>query len=342
MLCFLLATLGACSSMSMAISPGQVTAALREADSRLSHGTIKASVHTDQYPPFDPKSYKESLTLVYASDGRYRMTLTGTPETARDRIYDGKSYSDICFPPGKKDRYLYLQPGATLNAHDKISTIVPGPCYALGRNLSTLKDSKVTIDGSGVRVSGKGYGGDIIEAMLDPAHGYVATVINRRFADSGALVGTWQLGVPKQFGGSPYIATQATWKSGKLPTVMLQRQYAISNAVFAEPDSNIFSFAWKAKDLNVIDMRVGSHAPCYYPAKSVQRLDSLDQMLQNSHKVTDDRRKNQEKYEAEKRTQAQQKQFRYRLIQVIAVISTVLLILFLVIRIRKRNIATKD
>lgn len=158
-------------------------------------------------------------------------------------------------------------------------TAFPGPCFIMGRGLSTLEDKRIRTKGSSVTFEGKAQDNTTIEAILDPFNGGVARTIIRRDASRKQILGRFALGHFKKVDGVT-IATRAeyTYLSAPVKTKVLypvHLRFEIGSASFGHsvPSMDIELI----RGQKVIDLRRG------IPMKwNIMRTQSSDEVLKRT------------------------------------------------------------
>ena len=190
-------------------------------------------------------------------------------------------------PHVKFDRKPYYQPFTPL------IELTPGPCFILGRGLTVLlRDISISEDAGGVHLKGITKAENIeIEAVLDPAYGYVAKSISRytpienKDGSKGSKKSTeWKLGAFRRFGNSPYIATSASYFIGQPPHVILNNTYTIREADFSKQPADKFTCDWKKPGLVIEDFRI-ERGIVYDPGEIPADMTS-DELLQKTKKLS--------------------------------------------------------
>jgi hypothetical protein len=256
-----------CSAPVLAESQTQILAHLRQCDDALREGAIEythsckinlPSKYNNTHLLYKKVSYTESAQLYYKADGRYYQKRVGAPPTTQEWIYNGTDYLQIFY---QNDSFVGFHSASNFSKGDSRSQLIPGPCFALGRGLSSLQNIVISQDSTGIHLSGVAGKTAHLTAILDPAHGYIASQI-RQVNVKGQTISTWTFDTPRQFNGSPYIAGNARYEAGN---GVQDDHYLICKASFTDQSGNLFSYDWHSSGMKIVDYRVGDGAWVYLP-----------------------------------------------------------------------------
>jgi len=235
---------------------------LRDDDKALQQGTIIYEV-THGYVN-DPTSSLSS-ELYYAANGSYRQRIGSRQGTdIREHIFDGSTDMLVVEKEDNSGEVQFSSAGHINVNRDFAVSLVPAPCPAFGRGLSTLSNITITVDSEKTRLTGTAADGSLIEALLDQDHGYVAKEIHRK-NEKGKTIGRWQLSAPKRFGSAPFIATDSTligYRSSSAKPVF-NGHWIIQQANFTAPEPKLLNYDWHKPGLTIYDFRLGTDQSIY-------------------------------------------------------------------------------
>jgi len=254
------------SVMAIAASPNDILQELEKYDRALTNGAISydlTKTPNDGKGDGSANSISNQGTLYFDEDGRYHLKLSSSTNDT-EWIYDGKDYFLLITAVDGKP-HVQLTREAYYRSFSPFIELTPGPCCVLGRGLTILlRDISISEDASGIHLRGMSkVDNSEIEALLDPAYGYVATRIarhapteNKDGSNSSQTGPEWRLGAFRRFGNSPYIATSARYFTDRTPHATVRKAYSIREADFSKQTADKFSCDWKKPGLFVEDGRI--------------------------------------------------------------------------------------
>lgn len=259
---FLAAGIGLLCAFSISASASDskhILEELRKHDIALSQGTIIYEKSTTA-----SNKYKSKGTIYYSADGRYHKITEPISGNilACEEIFDGTD--DIVVINGSIHE---VQLGSDMHIDTPSARridMAQGPCFAMGRGLSTLENIVITTDSQGVHLSGTSPEGAVFEARLDPDHQYVATEIVNKISNPGIIKSVkWELSHPKSFNGSPFVATDSTYDIVHIK-YSVNHHFVISKADFIKPDEALLNYDWHKPGMQISDSRMGSRKTIIY------------------------------------------------------------------------------
>ena len=287
--CLLLLSIGAVSA-----SPQEILQILQTSDRALANGAIsydQTKTNDDHGAKPTIKSWNYQGTLYFDEDGRYHLKLSSSTNDT-EWIYDGKDYFLLITAVDGKP-HVQLTREAYYRSFSPFIELTPGPCCVLGRGLTILlRDISISEDASGIHLRGMSkVDNSEIEALLDPAYGYVATRIarhapteNKDGSNSSQTGPEWRLGAFRRFGNSPYIATSARYFTDRTPHATVRKAYSIREADFSKQTADKFSCDWKKPGLFVEDGRI-ERGIVYKPGEIPADMTS-EELLQKTKKLS--------------------------------------------------------
>jgi len=211
------------------------------------------------------------IRIIYSNNGTILMTLKGRL-SYRGKLFkreESKMGVNNTSPPlttlfDGTDEFVIsngqvtINPGESkdLKEYSRWFSVYPGPCFIIGRGLSSLSNKSVNSYNNVTQVKGAVTDGTVISAVLDTQHGDVAKLIERR-ERNGRVISQLKLGRPMLYSGS-YIASEAIYSAarGSLHAKpKLCSKLIISKAVFADPNID-FKVNLQPGSL-VVDNRLG-------------------------------------------------------------------------------------
>jgi len=231
-----------------------------------------------------------TITLVYVEGGRFKIkTHEIAPHPSVVTLYyDNRKAVRIV----NREMLVYLEKPGELEPSGPMIGLAPGPCYAMGRGLSTLISPKVGRAHEGLTVSGAAADGSMIRAVLDTQRGYIATRIYRYSPRNGRLLGRWDLDGTRCVGGNVYIPTRAVYQSFG-PWMSGTDRYTLLHADFRRPAEAELSVP-PLQGFRISDDRLGR--PVGYD-KVPAGVATLDDLLPYTRKVAEDLARVQAQFE---------------------------------------------
>ncbi len=253
-------------------SSEQILDELKKDDQAISQGTIRYTVsHSGQF------AHKSRGTIYYTTDGRYHKIIKSISENSMpfEVVFDGvDSYS--VFNEIQRATVGVEFSGKMSTA--KKTGMASGPCFAMGRGLSTLENIKITQDSKGIHLSGTISDGSI-KALLDPDHGYVARKISLTSKHHGIIDSAdWELKSPKRYKESPFIATDSTY-SIKRSSFSRDDHYIIYDASFTQPDATMLTCDWHKPGFQITDNRIKPRGTIIYKSDDLPAGITPSQLL---------------------------------------------------------------
>lgn len=255
---------GATSRPEVRVFPSAVEALIYDGPDRFRSTTTLPEADVPAFPVVG----SDGITAFSASSTSSRTTILLKEHTAADGMKDFAPYAKL----------------------------TPGPCFPMGRGLSTLRDLKASRLGKLWRVSGTGRDGSQVSAVIDPEHGYIARSIERSLSGRFLFRCQWAFGPPRRTSDGVWLPSSArTWvvlpKGDPFPAT-----YELLDATFTRPESQSLAIDLSGKQ--VIDHR-GGMAIGYdrlppgvrtpeqlwpYTEQQVRRLARMDAALARRHR----------------------------------------------------------
>lgn len=260
--------------------------ALRTADNQMRTGVIQYTVvHKVVWlgtpAPRDMTAHNDrrEVTMTYLPNKEFKQEIRRWAQGKVDSwsyMYDGHDASLTIVAAKTGLLTTNIMPGkpSQLQSYGPLIDFAPGPCFPLGRGLSTLQNLRVTSSGKTVTVAGTASDNTKISAVLDPAHQYVAQTIRRTDATGGAMWG-WSFGAPVPTKHGPFVASSADYGgaiAGSKGTDI--QKYTLISANFTELNIQGFNTTIPPGS-TVLDGRLGRYVAINNNSSAPLSKDSL-------------------------------------------------------------------
>ncbi|HLK55966.1 MAG TPA: TlpA disulfide reductase family protein [Chthonomonadaceae bacterium] len=231
---------------------------IRQTDRRMANGSLLLKKTTTDPTELALARSPAHLDLlwVYNRKGRFRrrvVPLSGCSQPSPwEELSDKSAGTQVSQETGRFA--LAPRPAREQISEYRMVGLAPGPCFALGRGLSFLRQTRVQRSGRGWHLTGKAPDRSSVVAELDVRHGVVATRIERR--RDGQLIGRWRLGKPIRADRGVWIASQAVFEMYSEGELLFRDEYVLVQAHFRPPAPAAFRPEIPA-DAIVYDARSG-------------------------------------------------------------------------------------
>lgn len=267
-----------------------VVGELQRQDQILCQGTI---IYRETYSPppaAAANAFVSTDRLYFTAGGAFAriVSIKSGKSGSYEQIFDGTDLMTV-LEHGEQVQFSTMQGPKP----DKLTSMTPGPCLAIGHGLGDLLSPTLAPDAVGVHFVGRGSYGTTIEALLDPKHGYVATDVTRRNA-AGVLISHWRLDSPEKVAPGIFIEKHSIYEARVGSGGLIKDEFNIDSFDIARPDKDLLTYDWRAPGKEIVDLRLGSTSLGIFNSDVIPAGTTASQLL----KMTSDQIKERARLES--------------------------------------------